>query len=269
MDTDDWARGTDTNTPTAARMYDYYLNGSHNFAADREAAQRVLQAMPAARRVAMANRAFLARAVRYMIEQGVRQFLDIGSGIPTVGNVHEVAQHVVSDARVVYVDIDAIAVTHGRQLLADNPSATSVFGDLRHPKQILDLPEVRTLLDVTAPLGLLLIAVVPFVSDDTEAADSVRILREALAPGSYLAISHGTHDGFDPAELAAARAIYKTTTTPVSARTRSQVEALFQGLELVDPGLVWLPQWRPEDPDEVPDDPERYGLLAGVGRKVQ
>jgi SAM-dependent methyltransferase len=273
MDGENWARGVDPYQPTAARMYDYYLGGSHNFAADREAALGVLAAMPAVRQIAIANRAFLTRAVRYLVGEGVRQFLDLGSGIPTVGNVHEVAQHAAPDARVAYVDIDPVAVMHGRRILAENAQAASILGDLRSPQELLALLTDRTLgpvIDLDRPIGLLIVSVLHFVPGD-EAYDAVAQLRDALAPGSYLVVAHGAAEGFDQAEAQAVQGVYRSTTTPGGLRTREQIAAFFDGLKLIDPGLVWAPEWRPapEDPDDFAADPQRSGILAAVGRKPE
>lgn len=183
-----------TAKPNAARMYDYYLGGANNFGVDREAAERIFEACPDARLFALTNRAFLRRAVRFLTEQGIDQFLDVGSGIPTVGNVHEVAQKANPNARVVYVDIDPVAVSYSQELLEGNANASAIRADARHPKLILAHPEVRRLLDLSRPLGVLLVAVLHFIPDDGEAYATVKTLRGEVAPGSYIAISHATHE---------------------------------------------------------------------------
>jgi SAM-dependent methyltransferase len=271
MDGENWARGVDPYQPTAARMYDYYLGGSHNFAADREAAHGVIAAMPAVRQIAIANRAFLARAVRYLLDMGIRQFLDIGSGIPTVGNVHEVAQRAIPDARVVYVDIDPVAVMHSKHILAGNARAAAVLGDLRQPAELLELlakPELREVFDLDQPTAVLVVSVLHFVPGD-EAYEAVDQLRDVLAPGSYLAVTHGAAEGFDRAEAQAVQGVYQSTSTPGGLRTRAQIATFFDGFELVDPGLVWVSQWRPEPegPEDFGARPELSGILAAVGRK--
>ncbi|GIJ30779.1 hypothetical protein Vqi01_59410 [Micromonospora qiuiae] len=261
----------DAKPATAARIYDYYLGGTHNFPADREAAQAMLQVLPLGPQLAKTNRAFLRRAVRYLAESGVRQFLDIGSGIPTEGNVHEIVQQVEPDARVVYVDIDPVAVAESLELLEGNPLATAVNGDLRDPQSILSHPQVTAMLDFERPIGLLLGAVLHFVSDDEVAYDAVEQLRAALVPGSCLLVSHATADEVphDQDEIDVAHDIYRRkTATPLGLRTRSQIERFFAGLDLVEPGVVWLPLWRPapDDPQYFADDPKLSAGLGGVGR---
>ena len=256
---------------TAARIYDYHLGGTHNFPADREAATAMAQMFPLAPALARNNRALLRRAVRYLSEAGVAQFLDVGSGIPTEGNVHEVAQQATPDARVVYVDIDPIAVSESLEILDGNDRATAIRADLRDPQSILNHPQVRRLLDFDEPVGLMLGAVLHFVPDDTLAYDAVRQLLAPLASGSYLVVSHASADGgdVDSDDVEVAQDLYKRqTTTPFHLRSRHQVERFFTGLDLVEPGVVWLPEWRPApgDPTDFADDPRRCAGLAGVGR---
>jgi SAM-dependent methyltransferase len=268
MERPDWApEGIDIERPSAARIYDYWLGGCHNFAIDRDLARQVTDLIPETALIMQANRGFLHRAVRYLIDVGIRQFLDIGSGIPTLGNVHEVAQRAAPDARVVYVDIDPVAVAHSRHILAGNAFATAIQEDLRRPEQIVAHPEVNRLLDFDQPVGLLLLAVLHFIPDEDDPAGIVARLREALAPGSFLALSHGTRDAL-PAEAGRrSLELFKRTPTPGRPRTRSEVERLFAGFTLVEPGLVWSPQWRREHPDEVGDHPERSAAYVGVGHK--
>jgi SAM-dependent methyltransferase len=268
-----WAPETvDLERPSAARIYDYLLGGAHNFAVDRSAAEKIIEGMPTAPDVARANRAFLRRAVDWMVAQGVRQFLDIGSGIPTVGNVHEIAQRVDPDARVVYVDIDPVAVAHGRRILAGNDGAVAILEDLRDPGRILAHPELRAVLDLSRPVGLLLVSLLHFVPDADDPSGAVARLRDALAPGSFLALSHGAVEGFDPAEVAVAAQVYRTTSGPTGGlRTRAQILGFFGDFELVDPGLVWLSEWHPDRAANVDGDhehPSRSAFLAGVARKL-
>jgi SAM-dependent methyltransferase len=261
----DWApEDIDISVPSAARMYDYYLGGAHNFAADRELAEKALQAIPDGRELARANRAFLQRSVRFLARAGVRQFLDVGSGIPTVGNVHEVAQEIAPDARVAYVDLDPVAVSHARALLAGNRHAAALHGDLRDPARILADPRVHELLDLDQPVAVLLMAVLHFVTDAQRPDEIITTLRNALAPGSYLVVSHGTDEGRSTEEL---EQLYRRTVTPLSMRDRSQVTALFTGFDLLEPGVVWAPQWHPDRPDDIGAHPERSGSYVGVGRK--
>jgi SAM-dependent methyltransferase len=256
----------DLSRPSASRVYDFYLGGFHNFSSDRALAQQAINEWPDLPMIMKSNRAFLRRAVTYLIESGVRQFLDIGSGIPTVGNVHEVAQDLAPEARVVYVDIDPVAVAHSRAILADNPNAEVLSGDLRRPDEILAAQAELGLLDLSRPVALLMVAVLHFVGDQDEPAEAIRSFRSALAPGSYLAISHATHE-LHPAELTDShQALYRRTPTPMTMRSRAQVEALFDGYALVEPGVVLLDQWRPDAHEEV-EDPERRPAWAGVGQK--
>jgi SAM-dependent methyltransferase len=259
---------------TAARIYDYILGGTHNFPADRAAADMLVRAAPTVPGIARSTRAFLRRAVRFLGESGVRQFLDVGSGIPTAGNVHEVAASV-PDARVVYVDIDPVAVMESLELLAGNDRATAIRGDLREPEAILSHPDLQRLLDFDQPVALLLVSMLHFV-DDT-AYGAVEQLVARLCPGSYLALSHGTiPEAADQladdlvGDVDEARAVYRSTTaTPLNTRSRAQITRFFGGMELVEPGLVWTPQWRPapDDPQDFVDNPVVSGFLAGVAVK--
>jgi hypothetical protein len=262
---------TEAKPATAARMYDYYLGGTHNFPADRAAAEQTIAVYPQVSAVARANRAFLGRAIRYIAAQGVRQFLDIGSGIPTQGNVHEVVESVIDDGRVVYADIDPVAVAEGMDILEGNPRAIAVHGDLKDPQPILDNPQVRAMLDFDQPVALLLAAVLHFVPDDL-AFDVVAKILSTFPSGSFLAISHGAPaDGFvsDEDEATVMNIYKRQTATPLTLRPRAGVALFFEGLELVEPGLVWAPQWRPEptDPQDFVDNPRASGVLVAVGRK--
>ena len=267
MDADQWAHEVDPTVPSSARMYDFYLGGTHNFAADREAARQVIAAMPEAPMIARVNRAFLGRAVRFLLDAGVRQFLDVGSGVPTVGNVHEIAQRIAPDARVAYADVDPVAVIHARQLLAGNDRATAIEADLRRPDELLGLlhePPQRAILDLNRPVGLLLVSMLHFVQGE-EAYQAVTALRDALAPGSYLALTHGATEGFDPQAASQVQGVYQQTTTPGGLRSRPGVQRFFGDFELVPPGLVWAREWHPEGTDD--GQPSRIGMLAGVARK--
>ncbi|HEY8533073.1 MAG TPA: SAM-dependent methyltransferase [Micromonospora sp.] len=266
MQRPDWApEGIDIERPSAARMYDYYLGGSHNFAADRAAAQAMIAAVPDAPLMAQANRAFLRRAVQFLVDAGIRQFLDIGSGIPTVGNVHEIAQRAAPESRVVYVDIDPIAVAHSRAILAGNDRATVVQADLRTPDRILEAPEVRALLDFTQPIAVLIVAVLHFIPDSDDPAGILATIRNALAPGSYLVLSQASYDGRSEEERRQAEEVYRRTDSPLYPRSRAELARFFDGFELVEPGLVWVPQWRPDSPDDAADA-ERAVFIGGVGR---
>ncbi|GAA5068155.1 SAM-dependent methyltransferase [Thermocatellispora tengchongensis] len=255
----------DPTTPNVARLYDYYLGGKDNFAADREAAEKILAVAPELRLAARENRAFLGRAVRFMAREGITQFLDIGTGLPTQGNVHEVAGEVVTEPHVVYVDRDPVVLTHARALLAGAGRGTTIVqGDLRRPEEILTHPDVVKALDFSRPIGLLLVAVMHFITEDDGPARIMATLRDALPPGSLLALSHGTRDA-RAAAVDKGTEVYQKATSPLVLRTRAEIEALFTGLELVEPGVVWLPQWRP-DHDPI-DPPDTSLILCGVGRK--
>jgi hypothetical protein len=239
--------GPEAEGPNIARVYDYLLGGSHNFPPDRAAAEEFRARWPDAAATLQANRAFLGRAVRYLAGQaGVRQFLDIGSGIPTMGNVHQIAQQQAADSRIVYVDCDEVAVLHSRAILAGNQNAVAVQADLRAPREILRHPDVTRMLDLSRPVALLLVAVLHFFSDEEDPASLVGVLRDALAPGSYVAISHGTTDG-QPQHVAGAMAHYDQTTATFRPRSYSEVLRFFDGLDLIEPGLVHVPAWMPDD----------------------
>ncbi|MFB9428610.1 SAM-dependent methyltransferase [Streptoalloteichus tenebrarius] len=257
--------GVNVDLPSAARVYDYLLGGGHNFAADRELAERFAAALPGSRDIARLNRAFLRRAVLFMVERGVDQFLDIGSGIPTVGNVHEIAQAANPDARVVYVDNEPVAVAHSQLILAGNGRAAALQEDLRRPEAILDHPTTRELLDFDRPIGLLMVGVFHFVPDEWGPRDLLDRFRSRLAPGSHLALSHFTADT-RPDEMAAMVEVMSRSKDPIHPRSRAEVEALFTGFDLVEPGVVSTADWRPVSPGDGAEGPEREQIYAGVGR---
>jgi SAM-dependent methyltransferase len=268
MSTPPWApTEVPIDRPSAARMYDYYLGGFHNFEVDRQMAEEAIGLWPELPLIMRANRGFLRRAVTYLVNQGIDQFLDIGSGIPTVGNVHEVAHRGNPDARVVYVDIDPIAVAHSRAILQDSPNVATIQADLRDPRKILNDPAVLELLDFNRPAAIFVVAVLHFLPDDAEASAAIQELREALAPGSYLVISHASYEG-DPDRSREHEALYARTPNPLKTRSLEEIRAFFGDFELVEPGLVWLPLWHPERNDDLfLDHPERCSGFAGVGRK--
>jgi hypothetical protein len=259
--------GLDTTKANVARVYDYWLGGSHNFQADRDLARTLIALDPNIRASMRANRAFLGRAVRFLAEQaGIRQFLDIGSGIPTENNVHQVAQEAAPGSRVVYVDSDEVAVAHSRLLLTGNPDASVILADARDAAKILADPETQLMLDFTQPVAVLLVGVLLFIPDDGQAQDIVATLRDALAPGSYLAICHACRDE-QPGLATSVETVYNSrVTAELCIRSRDQIAGLCEGFTFVEPGLVWLPQWRPDSPDDVPEDPAKYWGLAGVAR---
>jgi len=261
--------GIDTSKANIARVYDYWLGGNHNFRADQDAARALITVEPNARAIMRANRAFLGRTVRFLArEAGIRQFLDIGSGIPTEQNVHEVAQDAAPGSRVVYVDHDEVAVAHSRLLLQANPDASIVQADLREPAKILADPDTQLLIDFAQPVAVLLVAVLHFVPDSAGPAEIVATLRDALAPGSYVVICHSCRDA-NPGMADAATAAYRSRVAgQLCLRSREEIAALFDGFDLVEPGLVWLPEWRPDSPADVPENPEEYWALVGVGRRL-
>ncbi|ABW12268.1 protein of unknown function DUF574 [Parafrankia sp. EAN1pec] len=253
--------------PNVARVYDFFLGGAHNFPADREAAAQVEGTWPQIRDTARVNRLFLGEAVRYLAgEVGIRQFLDIGSGMPTMGNVHEVAQQLAPDAQVVYVDSDPVAVAHSQILLAPNPLATAVEADLLRPDEILEHPEVSRLLDLGQPVALLLVAVLHFFPDDTGPRHPVAQLRDALPAGSHLVVTHATGDG-QSQQVTEAAEVYRRTTAPFQLRSRTEVLSFFDDCALVDPGLVLLPGWEQDRRRGRSTTMEgRLPVYAGVGR---
>jgi hypothetical protein len=249
-------------------MYDYLLGGYHNFAPDRQAAEVAASIYPDFPFVMRANRAFLRRSVEFLAAQGIDQFLDLGSGIPTAGNVHEVVGQLNPQAHVVYVDVDPIAVSQSAALLQDMPTATIIQADARQPAAILAHPETQRLLDFSRPLAVLMVAFLHFVTDEAEALQVVRAIRDAIPSGSYVVISHATHEGMGREAAQQMEKLYARTKDPAATRTRDQIAAFFEGLTLVEPGIVYAPQWRPEGPDDLLlDQPERSTVFAGVGYK--
>ena len=259
------AEDIDTSKPHPARMYDYFLGGKDNYEVDRAAAHRFMAAAPEVRTSVLANRTFLQRAVRHLVaDAGIRQILDIGTGLPTAPNVHQIAQRIAPDTRVAYVDNDSIVHTHTNVLLAESENTSIVLGDLRDPQEILDHPGVRKVIDFGEPVALLLVAVLHFVTDAEEPGTIVRTLRDALPAGSYLALSHTTPD-FHADGRAEAAAVYKSATASMNPRPRAQVLDLFGDFTLLEPGLVQVPLWRPDGP--LPADSDQVGMYAGVARK--
>jgi hypothetical protein len=245
-------------------MYDFWLGGHDNFAADRRAALAVSEAAPEAPLMAKENRKFLRRAVRYLAaEAGISQFLDIGTGLPTQGNVHQVAQAVNPDARVVYVDNDPMVLAHSRALKTGGNTVV-IEADLRQPQVILDHPGTHALIDFTRPLAVLLVAVLHFVGNDDRPHAIVSSIRDALPSGSYLVLSHVTGD-IRPEVAAKSETEYKKVAPGATLRTHEEILRFFTGLELVEPGLVQVPYWRPEEPE--PADPGKVWVLGAVGRK--
>jgi hypothetical protein len=268
---DDWTTRINTGVPNPARIYDYFLGGKDNFPADREIADQMLAIAPVAREVVEDNREFLRRAVEVLADAGIRQFIDLGSGLPTQGNVHEIAQAAAPGSRVVYVDNDPMVVAHSRALLAGD-NTVAIEGDLRQPDKVLEHPEVRELIDFGQPVALLLLAILHFVGDDEDPFGIVARYRDALPAGSHLAISHGTRDiperpDLSPEEMADMGAkveqLYQLTTASLVTRTRAEVERFFDRLELLEPGVVEIQRWRPDGRTSLLPG----GFYGGVARK--
>ncbi|MBO0803083.1 MAG: SAM-dependent methyltransferase [Nocardiopsaceae bacterium] len=261
----------DTSRPDPARMYDYLIGGKNHFAADREAMEKAIAPRPIVRTGARENRAFLGRAVRYLAaEAGIRQFLDIGTGLPTTGNVHEVAQAVAPESRIVYVDNDPMVLAHARALLTSAPEGRTAYldADLRHPDAILADPVARDILDFSQPIGLLLVAVLHFIQDEEDPAGIVATLVDALPPGSYLVASHTTGEHGNAAEAAAGQQAYRDSGNPFQLRDSDVFARLaFSGLELVPPGVTLVSEWRPDDPEPRPS-PIEVNFYGGVARKA-
>ncbi|MCX5192956.1 SAM-dependent methyltransferase [Streptomyces sp. NBC_00249] len=271
-----WAPpGIDISVPSVSRIYDYYLGGSHNFEVDRQAARRAMEFMPGLPKIMQANRAFMRRAVRHAVSEGVTQFLDIGSGIPTFGNVHEIAHAASPEARVVYVDHDPVAVAHSRAVLDGDDRTGVVAADLRKPEDVLGSPEVSRLIDLERPVALLLVAVLHFLEDTDEPYEAVARLRDELAPGSLLILTHASYEGIPLTEEVASGmvGVYRDIRNPLVMRTGEQIRGFFDGFELLEPGLVSMPDWRPDRSGpladgEAPEDPYAFSGFAGVGRKA-
>jgi hypothetical protein len=256
----------DRKAATAARMYDYYLGGVHNFPADREAADAVIERFPFIPEAARANRAFVVNAVRHLSESGIRQFLDIGSGIPTVDNVHSIARRIHPDTRVAYVDVDPVAVAESMEILDGDGLAVAVRGDVQQPSAIVGHTDVRRLLDFDEPIGVLLAAVLHFVPEHRIADEAVATLIGSVASGSHFVVSHSATESFRL--FTAPEDVYqRRTSTPGTVRTRPEVERLFTGLDLLEPGVVWAQEWRPGAVVERVEHARAGGIWVGVGRK--
>jgi hypothetical protein len=261
----------DVDRPSSARIYDYFLGGAHNFEVDRLAAVQMEKVHPAIGLGMRANRSYLRRAVSFLTQSGVDQFLDLGSGIPTVGNVHEIAQRVNPAARIAYVDVEPIAVTHSNTILAGNDLAIAIRADLRDAHQVLTDPELTELLDLSRPVALILAGVLQYISDDDDPGGMIRGYVDRLAPGSYVAMSHPSTDELTTERAAGANAasgMYSRTETPFHYRSKPEFETFFAGLEMIEPGVVHLWDWRPETGSEAEEFDGRVTGFAGLGRKV-
>jgi len=263
---DDQPFELNTGVPQTARIWNYWLGGRDNFPADRQVGDQILEAFPAIVENARASRAFLARVVRYLAgEAGVRQFLDIGTGLPTANNTHDVAQRVAPDTRVVYVDNDPVVLAHARALLTSTEAVTAyVDADVRDPDEIL-AAAARTL-DFTRPIGLMMLGILGHIADDDEARSIMKRLLDALPSGSYLTICDGTNDLYE-AGVEAQRLYNESGAVPYRLRSARQIAEFFEGLELVEPGVVSCPRWRPDPVDVGRDLPPEMDQVAGIGRK--
>jgi len=258
--------GIDATTPNVARIYDYLLGGKDNFGADREAARRLLDAIPDARAIARDNRSFLGRVVRYLAtEGGIRQFLDLGCGLPTQANVHQLAQGVVPGVRVVYVDNDPMVASHGRALLASGDQVAMVLSDLRQPAAIWAHPEVSGLLDLSQPVAVLCTSTLHFIADEAEPGMILAAYRDRLASGSYLTISHAIEAEELAKERRETEGVYRQASSQLHVRPMAEVLRFFDGFELVEPGFTWITGWRPE-PGTAPMG-RPHSMRGGVGRK--
>jgi hypothetical protein len=264
--------GLDVTKPNIARVYDAFLGGKDNFAADRAIVDFALKVTPDAPVGARANRAFLRRVVRYLVaDAGLRQLVDIGSGLPTQGNVHEVAEAVGPEVRVVYVDNDPVVRAHAQALMASSPKTVFVTADIRDPDKILDDPTVQEFTDSGQPVGLLLLAILHHVNDDEDPGGIMARLRDALPSGSHLAISSfrmpGPEHPEDAAKTAAMEKMFNERLGTGRWRSHQEILAWFGDWELLEPGLVPLPQWRPDEPVRAERDATYYGFVGGVARK--
>jgi hypothetical protein len=263
----DWIPDSiDLGRPSTARMYDYVLGGGHNLEADRVLVDKMLATMPEVRRFAIMNRSFLRRAVLFMMEQGIRQFLDLGSGIPTVGNVHEIAQKFDPECRVVYVDIEPVAVAHSMLILEGNERAVMLHADITEPDMVLHAPKTVRTLDFTKPVGLLAVTIGHHVGPERDPVGVFARYRDAVVPGSFLAITHSSTD-FPSAHNEETNDLMKRSQISIFPRSRSEIMEFFNGYELVKPGLVSTSQWKPDRPEDAADDPAKDGMYAGVGKK--
>jgi O-methyltransferase involved in polyketide biosynthesis len=259
-----------TDIPHPARMYDYYLGGKDNFPADRAAAAAVVELLPSAPAGSRANRRFLGRAVRFAADQGIRQFLDIGTGIPASNNTHEVAQAAAPDARVVYVDNDPIVLTHARALLRGTPEGRTAYvdADFRDPDSILTAPQTTELLDFSQPIALLAVALLHFFRDEDKPAELLAHYKEALPPGSMLILTHGTGELMDPVIAANIENTYAKSGLNIVSRKHAEVLDFFDGLDLVEPGVVPVHEWRPDgNEDDLKMTREEVAGYGGVAVK--
>lgn len=258
----------DTSKPNIARMNDYLLGGKDNFAADRQAAEQLLAVAPGMKTMMAENRLFLGRAVRFLAQQGIRQFFDIGAGLPTRKNSHEVAREVAPDSRVVYVDDDPVAICHSQAILARDDRTAAVNGDILHPEELVADPVVRRVIDFDEPVAVLLCGALHFIPDSDDPLKRIAWLRDELVPGSYLVLSHGVSEG-EPRNTSAIGEVFRTVldrSEIVGPRPYEDVLRFFDGFDLVEPGLDYVRRWRPDNPLAA-QAAEKVHKIGGVGRK--
>ena len=268
-DNDQVPPALDINRPNMARMYDYALGGKDNFAADRAAVEKLFQMSPENRNVPIVNRRFLSRAVRFAVGQGIRQFLDLGAGLPSQGNVHEVAKQACPDAHIIYVDYDPVVVSHAKALLAIDDSTTAVVeSDIRDAGKIFADPAVGRLIDFSKPVATLLVSVLHGIPDNEDPWGIVRAFARRMVPGSYLILSHLTREGH-PADLVRQKEeVFAKSPTPFSYRSRADILRFFDECDLVEPGLTYVTRWRGAELDEQMNAAGQW-WLGGVGRKAR
>jgi hypothetical protein len=256
------ASAIDPQQPNLARVHDYLLGGAHNFGADRDLAAKLVAAVPDLPLIARAHRAFLHRAVGFCLDAGIRQFIDLGCGVPSVDKVHDITCQRAPDARVLYVDIDPVAVAINDMRHHDNNNVIAVQADLRHADEILDHP----LLDLQQPTAVLMLSVLHLIPDVDDPSSIAAAYRDRVAAGSYLIVSHPTSEA-RPADIAALDQLTRDGGPPPTYRSRDDIAKLLTGLDLAEPGLVWIPQWRPNRPGDLDGQPRRSGVLGAAGRK--
>jgi len=257
----------DVSVPNVARIYDYLLGGKDNYQVDRDAAERLKKVLPEVELTCRQNRLFLERVVRFLVSRcGIRQIIDIGTGLPTQGNVHQVAQDEAPATRVVYADYDPVVVRHAEALLARNERVVAVHSDLRTPRELITHPDMRKMIDFSKPVAVLMLATLHFITDDERPGEIIRLLRATMAPGSYLALSHITADEVSPADSQTAQEIYASASAPAIPRTREEILRFFEEMELIPPGLVNINAWPAEAAGHVPRSPlMMYGAVARKG----
>ena len=265
-DRPNWApESVDIDQPSIARVYDYLLGGYHNFESDRKIADMSLQIYPDMALASQVSRAFLRRLVNYLLDQGITQFIDIGSGIPTLGHVHEIVQRRVPDYHVVYIDIDPVSIAHSKAILQENPTTFVYQADARDPENTLEHIRAETTLDLNKPVAVLFIALFHYIVDDSELRQLIVNYSSSMAPGSYVAFTHGTYENAPPGVAEGLMNLSSRSRHQMRYRSRDDLASMFPEMEIVEPGIVPTPLWRPEGPEDLfIDQPERSLGYAGV-----